>query len=111
MSVLERLPRPLDPVRSIKLKLSIVLLGSGAVGVAYLWWQHRWLPPYPDTGVTVVLVLLSAQVLAHGMTSPLREMTTPGGFGPPPATRSASWPGRSTRWPPSWPPRTSGAAS
>ncbi len=75
MRLLELLPRPLDPVRSIKLKLSIVLLGSGAVGVAYLWWQYRWLPPYLDTTVTVALVLLSAQVLAHGMTSPLREMT------------------------------------
>ncbi|WP_028925527.1 HAMP domain-containing sensor histidine kinase [Pseudonocardia acaciae] len=70
------LPRPLDPVRSIKLKLSIVLLGSGAVGIAYLWYQYRWMPPYTTTFVTVVLVLLTAQLLALGMTRPLREMTS-----------------------------------
>jgi signal transduction histidine kinase len=69
------LPRPLDPIRSTKLKLSIVLLGSGAVGIGYLWYRYGWLPPYPTTAVTVALVLLTAQVLAHGMTRPLREMT------------------------------------
>jgi signal transduction histidine kinase len=70
------LPRPLDPIRSIKLKLSIVLLGSGAVGIGYLWHHYRWLPPNSITFVTVALVLLTAQVLAHGMTRPLREMTS-----------------------------------
>ena len=69
------LPRPLDPIRSTKLKLSIVLLGSGAVGIAHLWYRYRWLPPFATTVVTVALVLLTAQVLAHGMTRPLREMT------------------------------------
>lgn len=72
---LELLPRPLDPIRSMKLKLSIVLLGSGGVGIAYLWYRFRWLPPLGTTLVTVLLVLLVAQVLAHGMTRPLREMT------------------------------------
>jgi signal transduction histidine kinase len=69
------LPRPLDPIRSIKLKLSIVLLASGGVGIACLWYRYRWLPPYPVTFLTVALVLLTALVLAHGMTRPLREMT------------------------------------
>jgi signal transduction histidine kinase len=74
--LLDLLPRPLDPIRSIKLKLSIVLLGSGGVGIAYLWYQYRWLPPWSTTFLTVALVLLTAQVLAHGMTRPLREMTS-----------------------------------
>lgn len=72
---LELLPRPLDPIRSMKLKLSIVLLGSGGVGIAYLWYRYMWLPPYGTILVTVLMVLLTAQALAHGMTRPLREMT------------------------------------
>lgn len=71
----DALPRPLDAVWSIKLKLSLVLLGSGLVGIAYLWHHYRWLPPVPITVITIVLVLATAQVLAHGMTRPLREMT------------------------------------
>ena len=35
-AVVELLPRPLDPVRSIKLKLGILLVASGAAGLAYL---------------------------------------------------------------------------
>ncbi|GAA5161020.1 ATP-binding protein [Pseudonocardia eucalypti] len=71
----DMLPRPLDPIRSIKLKLSILLLGSGGVGICYLWLAFGWLPSYTTTAVAIALVLLTAQVLSHGMTSPLREMT------------------------------------
>ncbi len=74
-AALELLPRPLDPIRSMKLKLSIVLLGSGGVGIAYLWYRYMWLPSYGTILVTATMVLLTAQVLAHGMTRPLREMT------------------------------------
>ena len=73
--LIDLLPRPLDPVRSIKLKISILLLGSGAAGIVYLWQQYRWLPPVTTTLVAIAIVLLTAQVLAHGMTRPLREMT------------------------------------
>ena len=66
--------RPLDRVRSIKLKLSILLLASGGAGLFYLWLQYRWQPPVPITLVTVLIVLVTAQLLAHGMTSPVREM-------------------------------------
>lgn len=66
--------RPLDPVRSIKLKISILLLASGGVGLTYLWFEFRWQPPISSTLVTVGLVLLTAQVLATGMTRPVREM-------------------------------------
>ena len=69
------LPRPLDPVRSVKLKVSILLLVSGAVGLGYLYLVYRWQPPIPHQLITVALVLLTAQILGNGMTRPLREMT------------------------------------
>jgi signal transduction histidine kinase len=69
------LPRPLDPVRSVKLKVSILLLVSGAVGLGYLYLVYRWQPPIPHQLITVSLVLLTAQILGNGMTRPLREMT------------------------------------
>jgi signal transduction histidine kinase len=70
----ELLPRPLDPVRSIKLKLGIVLVASGVAALVYFWSQIGWLPP--RTAVTAILIgLVTSQVLAHGMTRPLREMT------------------------------------
>jgi signal transduction histidine kinase len=72
--LLDVLPRPLDRVRSIKTKLSLVLLGSGLVGALYLWLSHDWMPKKAMLA-TGLLVVLTAQVLAHGMTSPLREMT------------------------------------
>jgi signal transduction histidine kinase len=69
------LPRPLDPVRSVKLKISILLVASGGAGLVYLWFQYRWLPPTVISVATFAIVLLTAQVLAHGMTRPLRAMT------------------------------------
>jgi signal transduction histidine kinase len=74
-AVVDLLPRPLDPVRSVKLKISILLLASGAAGLAYLYYEYRWQPPVGISLVTVAIVLLTAQVLAHGMTRPLRAMT------------------------------------
>jgi signal transduction histidine kinase len=71
----DMLPRPLDPVRSVKLKVSILLLVSGGVGLGYLYLVYRWQPPIPHQLITVALVLLTAQVLGNGMTRPLREMT------------------------------------
>ena len=72
--LLEWLPRPLDPVRSIKLKLGILLVSSGAAAFLFFRYQIGWLPP--RTSITaIVLGLVTSQVLAHGMTRPLREMT------------------------------------
>jgi signal transduction histidine kinase len=70
----DALPRPLDPIRSIKVKLGIVLLASGIVAFAFFRWQIGWLPPR-TTLVAIGLAVLTSQVLAHGMTRPLREMT------------------------------------
>ena len=73
-AVLDAMPRPLDPVRSIKLKLGILVVASGAAGLAYFWYKIEWLPPV--TSLTAIgLALVTSQFLAHGMTSPLREMT------------------------------------
>jgi len=68
--------RPLDPIGSIKVKLGIVIVASVVVTVgllafgAELGLSSRWL----RAGVAVALGLVMVQVLAHGMTSPLREM-------------------------------------
>ncbi|HRW17529.1 MAG TPA: HAMP domain-containing sensor histidine kinase [Dermatophilaceae bacterium] len=69
--------RPLDPVRSIKAKLGLLVGASIAVtslltylSIYYLQWPARW----AVTGAVVVGLLVS-QLLARGMTSPLRQMT------------------------------------
>lgn len=72
---LDLLPRPLDSVRSIKLKLGIVIVVSGCVSFAYFRYVTGWLPAR-TTLIALVLGLLTSQLLAHGMTSPLREMTS-----------------------------------
>ncbi|MEV0066471.1 HAMP domain-containing sensor histidine kinase [Amycolatopsis sp. NPDC050768] len=68
------LPRPLDPIRSIKLKLAILMLAAGAIAFLFFWSRIGWLPP--ATTITAMLIaLVTSQILAHGMTRPLREMT------------------------------------
>jgi len=68
------MPRPLDPVRSIKLKLGLLVVASGAAGLAYFWINIGWIP-YGTSAVAIGLALLTTLVLAHGTTRPLREMT------------------------------------
>jgi signal transduction histidine kinase len=66
--------RPLDWVRWIKLKLGLVLLLSGLASLIVFRVGIGWLPP--ATSLTAIgVALLTSQVLAHGMTRPLREMT------------------------------------
>ena len=73
-----RLPRPLDPVRSIKIKIGMNLIGAGAAGMAWFYLWLGWFPVW--TAVTAMVVALTTlQFLAHGMTSPLREMTAAAG--------------------------------
>lgn len=72
---LDLLPRPLDPIRSVKLKMSLLLFASGAVGVGYLWNEYHWVPPYSTIVIAFVIVIGTALLLSHGMTRPLREMT------------------------------------
>ncbi|GAA0562893.1 ATP-binding protein [Paractinoplanes ferrugineus] len=71
---MKSLPRPLDPVRSIKIKIGMILVGAGAAGMIWFWLWLGWFPLW--TSVTAMIVALTTlQFLAHGMTSPLREMT------------------------------------
>lgn len=71
---LDLLPRPLDPLRFIKIKLGLVVLLAGAAGMGVFSVGIGWFP-YKTAIVAVGVALVIVQVLAHGMTSPLREMT------------------------------------
>jgi len=70
------LPRPLDPLPSIKLKLGVLVTVSCAVTALIVQWGtatgHAAAITLP---FAVFMSLAVTQVLAHGMTSPLREMT------------------------------------
>lgn len=69
------LPRPLDPISSIKLKLSILIVAAVAMTALtsqigfWLGWPV-WIRPI----VSGAAALLMVQFLAHGMTRPLRNM-------------------------------------
>ncbi|WP_175596322.1 sensor histidine kinase [Thermomonospora catenispora] len=71
-----RIPRPLDPLRSIKLKLGLLVAASTCATALVLkealeaGIRGRYALP-----VAVLVSLAVTQLLAHGMTSPLREMT------------------------------------
>jgi signal transduction histidine kinase len=69
-----RLPRPLDPLRSIKVKIGILVVLAIAAAVSVFWYGIGWWPPR-TTLAAFAVALLVTQVVAHGMTSPLREMT------------------------------------
>ena len=74
--VLSLLPRPLDPVRSIKAKLSVALGLSGGVGLLIFWWSLDFvIVEFSWFAIAVALGLVTLQVAAHGTTVPLREMT------------------------------------
>ncbi len=67
--------RPLDGLGSIKLKLGVVIVAAVTVTVVVVELGGRagW-PTIPVAASAVVVALVVVQVLAHGMTSPLREM-------------------------------------
>ncbi len=70
------LPRPLDPVRSIKAKLSLALGFAGGIGLLVFWYSIGWIPVRTSLlAIAVALALVTLQVMAHGATTPLREMT------------------------------------
>ncbi|MGH3093814.1 MAG: sensor histidine kinase [Gaiellaceae bacterium] len=67
--------RPLDFLGSIKLKLGVVILAAVAVTVAVVSLGERvGLSPILTGVAAAVLALAMVQLLAHGMTFPLREM-------------------------------------
>ena len=69
--------RPLDPLRSIKVKLGVLVAASVAVASLLVWYGLTglgWWPRY-TLPVAVLAALGVTQLLARGMTSPLRSMT------------------------------------
>ena len=67
--------RPLDFVGSIKLKLGLVILAAVLVTVVIVSLGERaGLSPVLTGVVAAVIALAMVQLLAHGMTMPLREM-------------------------------------
>lgn len=68
------LPRPLDPIRSIKLKIGLLVVGAGATALTYFWLRLGWLPTYTSI-IAITIGVVTSQLLAHGMTRPMREMT------------------------------------
>ena len=68
------LPRPLDFLPWIKLKLGLVIVGSGVAGLVVFYLGIGWIPP-ATSATAIAVALVTSQVFAHGMTGPLREMT------------------------------------
>ncbi|UFU07633.1 HAMP domain-containing sensor histidine kinase [Ruania halotolerans] len=72
--------RPLDPVRSIKMKLIVIIGATVALFTLVTWIGDRFdfgvLRTFP---VALVCSLVLTQILARGMTRPLREMTAAAG--------------------------------
>lgn len=66
--------RPLDPLQSIKVKIGVLVAASIVASAVVFWIGLGWVPPLTFiTAVTIALIV--TQLLAHGMTSPLRSMT------------------------------------
>jgi signal transduction histidine kinase len=68
------LPRPLDPIRSIKMKLGLLVVAALLTGLVYFYINMGWFTP-GTWAVAIAFSLLTIFVLANGMTRPLREMT------------------------------------
>lgn len=68
--------RPLDSFRSLKIKLGVLVAATVTLAVLITWiGLQNQLGPSRTFPLAIVLSLLLTQVLARGMTSPLREMT------------------------------------
>lgn len=68
--------RPLDPLRSIKTKLGVLVAVTCSTTAVFVWaGLHNELATRYTLPLSVLLALAVTQVLARGMTSPLREMT------------------------------------
>lgn len=71
--------RPLDPVHSLKTKLALIVGASVTVAALLVWAGLRLdqlkIGPRYTLPLAIVITLCFTQLLARGMTSPLREMT------------------------------------
>ena len=72
---MSRLEEPLRRVTSLKLKLGLLVAVSVLVASALATLGAGSVPAWLSIPVTVLLALAVTQLLATGMTSPLREMT------------------------------------
>ncbi len=69
--------RPLDRISSIKLKLGVLIVGAVAVTLVVHEVGLRWnVKAGTRAAVAALIALAMVQVLARGMTSPLREMAS-----------------------------------
>mgnify|MGYP001153629044 CR=1 FL=1 len=72
------LPRPLDPLRSFKTKVVLLIGLSFSTSAVVLRLAVDW--PFRYSVLLALLITMAiVQVVAHGMTSPLREMTAAAG--------------------------------
>jgi signal transduction histidine kinase len=70
----DRLPRPLDSLTSFKMKTGLVVVTALFFASVTFWFTARW-PFRYALAAALIVSLIATQVVAHGMTSPLREMT------------------------------------
>lgn len=68
-------PQPLRGVRSLKLKLGVLVSASVLVAAVLATLGADAVPAWLSIPVTVALALAVTQLLARGMTAPLRQMT------------------------------------
>ena len=70
----DRLPRPLDPFGSFKVKTGLLVAGAITLAALTFWLGASWKFRYALLAA-LGTSLLFTQFVAHGMTSPLRQMT------------------------------------
>jgi signal transduction histidine kinase len=70
----DRVPRPLDPLTSFKAKMGLLVVGIIFL-IAFLFWAGTGWQIRHTLLVALVASLVLTLFLAHGMTSPLRQMT------------------------------------
>ena len=76
-AVRSRLPdvRPLDRFSSIKIKLGILVTATVTLAALITWTGlHYQLGPRWTLPLAIIVSMVAVQLLAHGMTAPLREM-------------------------------------
>jgi signal transduction histidine kinase len=68
--------RPLDPLPSIKIKLSALIVGAVGITVFVFWFLVRILGVWPSVSgiVAAIVALVLVRFVARGLTTPLREM-------------------------------------
>jgi signal transduction histidine kinase len=68
--------RPLDPLPSIKIKLSALIVGAVGITVFVFWFALRIVGLWPSVSgiAAAVVALVLVRFVARGLTTPLREM-------------------------------------